>query len=150
MGETVGVESRSEGRGRGASRDEAILGLYGIGVHFWGPLSLHVVPGQHRKNGRSQGARVTQEAIGFDWQPRYSGACGQYALQHALLLLGIPLTQRDVSRATRVPRWKLPRAGTQQGSIIKAIRSCGLTDKVVWTKSAQSARRRFDALLDRG
>lgn len=45
-----------------------------------------------------------QVPIGFDWQS--TNACGKYSLQHALLLLGVPITQRDADGLTRVPRWR--------------------------------------------
>ena len=44
-----------------------------------------------------------QEIIGFNWQDKRNGQCGQYAFTHALLVLGIPVSIRE---AHRLQKWQ--------------------------------------------
>src|SRR5687767_343563 len=86
-----------------------------------------------------------QEPIGFEWQR--PGACGTYSLQHALLLLGIPITQRDAQRAARVSRRTLPLFGTNEVKMQKAIRARSCRPVVRSLFHRALARLEIDRLL---
>jgi len=68
-----------------------------------------------------------QEIIGFEQQDAGDGACGKYALRHALLLLGIPVSQREASAATQVPPWKAMQRGTNEAEIKRGLKEFGCT-----------------------
>lgn len=93
--------------------------------------------------------RRVQEVIGFDEQPD-TGSCGKSSLQHALLLLGLPITMRDANRLTRVPRWKHVIRGTNEREIQAAIRRCGLRPLERSFKTDAPLRRSVDQMIDRG
>jgi hypothetical protein len=86
-----------------------------------------------------------QEPIGFEWQR--PGACGTYSLQHALLVLGMPITQRDAQRAARVSRRTLPLFGTNEVKMQRAIRtrSCRPVVRSLYHRSL--ARIEIDRLI---
>ena len=66
-----------------------------------------------------------QHIIGFDYQRRYDGNCGQRSLMHALLLLGHPVTEDEAHRLTDRPRWKTRLHGTNEHHMKLGIRRAG-------------------------
>jgi hypothetical protein len=89
-----------------------------------------------------------QEPIGFEWQG--PGACGTYSLQHALLCLAVPITQRDAQRAARVTRKSLPLFGTNEQKMQRAIRERSCKPVVRSLYHRRVARLEIDRLLDVG
>jgi hypothetical protein len=86
-----------------------------------------------------------QEIIGFEQQAMGDGACGKYALRHALLLLGIPVSQREASSATQVPPWKAMQRGTNEAEIKRGLREFECTGVEYLGRS----RRAFTAHVNR-
>jgi hypothetical protein len=91
-----------------------------------------------------------QEAIGFQNQPWYSGACGKYALQHVLLLLGVPITQKDANKATRIPSVLTFIKGTNEKALIKAIKYFDCTPIIIKGKKIYLFKKQIDNYLSKG
>ena len=91
---------------------------------------------------------ATRVPIGFNWQSK--GACGKYSLQHALLLLGAPITQCDADRLTRVPRERAAKHGIDESAIKRAVRSAGFVPLEHNYSTPGRARRAVDGMLGRG
>ncbi len=88
--------------------------------------------------------------LGFTPQHVRDGACGKYALQYALLLLGTPVSQRDASKATGLSPSKTKQRGTNERRLLRGIRNFGFTPRALEVNDASSARTRLDAFLDMG
>jgi len=91
-----------------------------------------------------------QQQIGFDWQSFYSGACGKYSLVHSLLILGIPLSLKEATKATGLSWWETARIGTDESKIKKAIRSFDCKPIEYKTMSENDFRKKLDSLLRLG
>ena len=92
-----------------------------------------------------------QEAIGFDKQAKLSGACGKYSMQHALLVLGIPITQKDASKATGVPPIAAMRFGTDRSELKRGLRYFGCDAvEYVFLDDSDKLRKKLDWLLESG
>jgi hypothetical protein len=91
-----------------------------------------------------------QEIIGFEQQSTGDGACGKYALRHALLLLGIPVSQREANVATQVPPWKTMQRGTNEADIKRGLREFGCTGIEYTGKSRRSYAAHINHCLKNG
>ncbi len=91
-----------------------------------------------------------QEKIGFNWQSKYSGSCGQYSLQHSLLLLGIPITQKDAHKATKVHPIIAAIKGTDENKLKKGIYHYNCHPIVFTTMNKIKFREKLDNLLMKG
>lgn len=88
-----------------------------------------------------------QQPIGFTWQEYLDGACGKYSLQHALLCLGIPVSQGDVSKGTRVPEWLTRFTGVGSPGLIRAVRRFGCVPIEFMSTSAVEMKEFVDRSL---
>lgn len=86
--------------------------------------------------------------LGFDWQR--AGTCSRFALRHALLCIGVPTTERELSRSMARSRLRTAILGSEESAIIKAVRHYGATPRVVWERKASTMREALDRLLGRG
>ena len=91
-----------------------------------------------------------QEIIGFEQQTQGDGACGKYALRHALLLLGIPVSLREASAATQVPPWKAIQRGTNEAEIKRGLKEFGCTGVEYTGKSRRSFAAHINHCLRNG
>lgn len=91
-----------------------------------------------------------QEIIGFEQQSTGDGACGKYALRHALLVLGIPVSQHEASAATRVPAWKAVQRGTNEAEIKRGLKEFGCTPHEYLGRSRRAFTSHVNAWLKRG
>jgi hypothetical protein len=91
-----------------------------------------------------------QEIIGFEQQSLGDGACGKYALRHALLLLGIPVSQREASAATQVPPWKAMQRGTNEAEIKRGLKEFGCTGVEYLGRSRRAYTAHLNACIRRG
>lgn len=91
-----------------------------------------------------------QQKIGFECQHYLDGACGKYSLRHALLLLGIPSTKRDVTQATDSPGWLTMLLGTDEWKIKEAIKYFGCRPIELKTRVKRVFKFKIDSLLKSG
>ncbi|HLP17964.1 MAG TPA: hypothetical protein VK470_17025 [Bacteroidota bacterium] len=91
-----------------------------------------------------------QEIIGFEQQTMGDGACGKYALRHALLLLGIPVSQREASAATQVPPWKAMQRGTNEAEIKRGLKEFNCTGIEYTGRSRRAFTAHVNACIRRG
>lgn len=87
--------------------------------------------------------------IGFDWQARWSGACGIRSLVHALLCLGIPVSEQAASRAATTNGLRTALLGIDEHQMKFAIRTFGVWPRVLCTRSSSRARAVVDRWLGR-
>ncbi len=88
-----------------------------------------------------------QIPTGFENQDDYEGICGQRSLVHALLLNGIPVTQKDVHNFTGVPYWLANIKGTNEDEVKRGIRNAGCVPRVFSDTGELRARKSIDDLL---
>ena len=91
-----------------------------------------------------------ERVIGFDYQRRLDGNCGQRSLVHALLLLGNPISEDDAHRLTDRPRWKTRLHGTNEHHLKLGIRRAGFKPSARLTFDRAEAHRAIDAMLEAG
>jgi len=91
-----------------------------------------------------------QQPIGFTWQEYLDGACGKYALQHALLLLGIPVTRKDTNKATGVPPVITRLFGTNPEQLKRGLKYFGCKGIDGYLDSPDRLREKLDGFLARG
>lgn len=84
----------------------------------------------------------------FDYQS--PGMCGHQSLIHALMLLGITITEEDVIRLTGVSRSEARLSGTDEKKLKTAIKKAGCKLHAVTCRSEKKARSKIDKLLDHG
>lgn len=87
--------------------------------------------------------------LGFDYQES-SGDCGQRALIHALLLLGIPINKYQAHKFTDVPRWLANVRGTDDKQLIRGIRKAGCQAVSLHISGELKFRREVDKHLKKG
>jgi hypothetical protein len=87
---------------------------------------------------------------GFQHQPPGSGACGKYCIQHAFLLLGIPLTMERITQATRCSPARTDRYGMDESDILRGIRELRGTPAVFNLADAKLAKTTIDRCLADG
>lgn len=88
--------------------------------------------------------------IGFYWQSKLSGACGQYSLRHALLLLGIPITKNETNKATGVPPILVRIFGTNEEKLKQGVYYFDCRPIEFTTKNIIKFREKLDSLLMKG
>jgi hypothetical protein len=91
-----------------------------------------------------------QEQIGFDSQGALAGNCAQRSLIHALLLLGIPISDTIAHRRTGVGRFVVMFKGTTESALTKAIHRSGCIASLHETTRATEARTTIDQFLVNG
>ncbi len=87
------------------------------------------------------------ESNGFTRQTCFSGACGKYAMQHALLLLGIPIKQKDVNNATGRSRIYTMLFGTDEKRLKMGLKYFGCDTSEHNYRSPSKLRDKLDELL---
>jgi len=105
------------------------------------------IKGQLRRKSMKDGMI---EKIGFDYQRRADGNCGQRSLVHALLLLGNPISEDDAHRLTDRPRSKTRLFGTNEHHMKLGIRRAGFKPMARQVTDRAEAHRMIDAMLDAG
>lgn len=90
-----------------------------------------------------------QEPIGFNKQDFEYGECGQYALIHALLLLGIPISLSEAHRHTVL---KIVSAikRTSEKPIVRAIKRLGCNPVEHYYADSNIAKKVIDKFLEKG
>lgn len=91
-----------------------------------------------------------QEVIGFDYQGSFSGSCAQRALVHALLLLGISVSEREAHKATDIPPWLAAWHGTDESHLKKGIRRAHCAPVECSTDEEPAMRAFIERSLRRG
>ncbi len=91
-----------------------------------------------------------QQVMGFTTQNYLDGACGKFALQHALLLLGIPVSQKDITKATGVSPIITRAVGTGPNRIIRGLEYFGCRAVEHTADSPAAFRRQLDEMLAKG
>jgi len=89
-----------------------------------------------------------QEIIGFNWQDKRNGQCGQYAFTHALLVLGIPVSIREAHRLQKWPIWKTSDIGTDEEKIKRGLKKCNCKAIEYTVYDDQEAKKIVDDLLN--
>jgi hypothetical protein len=90
-----------------------------------------------------------QEKIGFNVQNNLYGECGQFALIHSLLLLGIPVSLKEAHKYT-LPRIITSIRGTDYTFIKKAIKYYECQAIEYKHKNGLDARDSIDTILQEG
>jgi hypothetical protein len=90
------------------------------------------------------------EKSGFKRQALLSGNCGQIALIHALLLLGIRISMSRAYKATGLTRIQVVRSGTDDVNLIRGIRKCGCKPLPHLFHDGGKAKRQIRYYLSRG
>ncbi len=87
-----------------------------------------------------------KEIYGFNYQ-QY-GNCGQFALLNALLLLGIPVTNKQAHKKTGVTITKSTFSGTDSKNIIKGIKCFNCKAIKFQSDSESETKKKMDDLLN--
>ncbi len=88
-----------------------------------------------------------KEIYGFNYQ-QY-GNCGQFALLNALLLLGIPVTNKQAHLKTGITITKSTISGTDSKNIVKGIKSFNCKAIKFQNDSESETKNRIDDLLSK-
>jgi hypothetical protein len=88
-----------------------------------------------------------KEIYGFNYQ-QY-GNCGQFALLNALLLLGIPVTNKQAHIKTGITITKSTISGTDSKNIVKGIKSFNCKAIKFQSDSESETKNRIDYLLSK-
>lgn len=88
-----------------------------------------------------------KEIYGFNYQ-QY-GNCGQFALLNALLLLGIPVTNKQAHLKTGITITKSTISGTDSKNILKGIKSFNCKAIKYQSDSESETKNRIDYLLSK-
>jgi hypothetical protein len=91
-----------------------------------------------------------QQVIGFTMQNIGDGACGKFAIQHALLLLGLPVSQKDINKATRLHPIITRATGVGPSRIIRGLEALGCRGLERACEDATKFRYELDGMLDKG
>jgi hypothetical protein len=89
------------------------------------------------------------DQYGFMYQEVY-GDCGEYAILHAALVLGIPISSETVHRATGVSKKHSAIYGTSAGAIRRALNKFDLESVVCDIKDEEEAKKAIDRALETG
>lgn len=93
---------------------------------------------------------LEERKIGFDYQRRSEGNCGQRSLMHALLLLGHAVSEDEVHKLTDRPRWKTKLFGTNEHHLKLGIRRAGFKPMARLAYDRAEAHRHIDSMLEAG
>ncbi|MGA9118538.1 MAG: hypothetical protein WB699_04165 [Bacteroidota bacterium] len=91
---------------------------------------------------------VEEKKIGFDYQRRLDGNCGQRALMHALLILGHPVSEDEAHQLTDRPRWKTRLTGTDERHMKLGVRRAGFKPLARVSYDRAEAHHEIDAMLE--
>jgi hypothetical protein len=86
---------------------------------------------------------------GFAKQLKFSGTCSRHALRHALLCLGIPTSEVEISAAMNASRAKCAITGLDEFSILDGITANSCRGTQIHERSADVALARMDLVLGR-
>jgi hypothetical protein len=86
--------------------------------------------------------------LGFGLQGK--GTCARLALRHALLCLGVPTRERDITRAMRRGRLRTRWFGSDESAILRGVRALGATPVEIRAETARDARAALHAQLRDG
>jgi hypothetical protein len=88
--------------------------------------------------------------IKFHHQPFGSGACGKFAIQNALLFMGIETTQDVLDRLTESSKYMTAKYGIDQMQIRDALRALKLNPKFHrFVNKIDKAKSKLDKVLKR-
>ncbi len=93
---------------------------------------------------------LEETKIGFDYQRRHDGNCGQRALVHALLILGHPISEDEAHQLTDRPRWKTRLWGTNEHHLKLGVRRAGFKPMARLVYDRAEAHRKIDFMLEAG
>ena len=86
--------------------------------------------------------------LGFAVQGK--GACARFALRHALLCLGVPTTERAITRGMRRGRLRTRLFGSDEVAILRGVRRLGARPEELRARTGAEARRGIDRALREG
>ena len=90
------------------------------------------------------------EKTGFKRQGFLSANCGQRALIHALLILGIQISEEKAYRVTGLSKVKVLLSGTDDKNLIRGIRKCGCRALPHLFHDEEKTERKLRQYLGRG
>lgn len=85
----------------------------------------------------------------FYEQPAGSGACGKYAIQNALVFLGIAVTQDVLDRITQTSRGWTAKYGIDENQIRQAITALKFQAMTYSFRDADIAKKKIDSIIRR-
>src|SRR5690349_4945267 len=91
---------------------------------------------------------MRRSPLGFGLQGK--GACARFALRHAFLCLGVPTSERAISRAMRRGRLRTRLFGSDEQAILRGVRGLGAAPVELRARTAAAARREIDRALRAG